>query len=393
MKCFVVLYGLKGGAPRSLLQHIKALKKNGFDEIVCLTSEGDDSLLEEYHRETNLVIIRETSVELWDKGQKWNAYREYRWEYYLLKQEKPQLVVVLGGMNGAFYSYFCKKLEIPLIVYIAGGDNNISENVLDLWEQCEVICFSKENEEFISKHFNLQHIHVISNRIAVHEPFTDIKSHYKCHDAIHILIVSRLDVDKIQSIYSILKIVSNCTSERNRINIRIAGNGSEVETLRSFCATIRNPFITIELLGHVDRLIDQFEWAHIVAGKGRSVIEPIMMNRIGCIIGENGEIDFCTINSFENLYYYNFSGRNMDLNNSVNTMNLMLRKIKDGEIQEGDVLKVAKLVQHYYSAEYLSEQLSNVLAKLSTDSSNKGYAFLLIWFIRVIMNKMKKNRI
>ncbi len=392
MKCIARLYGLGGGAPRSLLRHIMVIKDFGFSNQICLTSEGDPELLEEYQLVADTVLLHISPAELWGKKKYWKAYREYRWEYHLIRKECPDLIVALGELNAALYSYICRKMGIPLIAYIAGGTLNNQGQVIKMWKDCEAICFSKENEDEIIKHYSQDHVHVISNRIFVTERFDDIETHYQTEQSeIHVLITSRLAEDKIQSIYSLIRLLSQCASKNVHIVVRIAGDGPVKSELLSFCNEMNTEELTIQYLGHLDKLTEQFRWAHIAAGKGRSVIEPIMMNRIGCIIGEDGKIGFCNEKDFENLYHYNFSGRNLGTKDSLNEMRKMIEKINRGDIGYKDVIIPSELVNGNYSADFLPEKLKNVLEVLPEPKKRRSRAFLPIQFSRLIISKIKER--
>ena len=390
MKCIVRSYGLGGGAPRSLLQHIMVLKKTGYDNIICLTSEGDESLLTEYKNNVNYIIMRKSPAELWEEKKRLDAFREYEYEYSLLKKEMPQLVIVLGEINGALYSYICKKLGIRLIIYIAGAELNTNEQVIELWENCNVICFSEENADTICKHYSPEHTFIIPNRIAINYHFSDLRTHYqnKC-SIVKILIVSRLTDSKIKSVYSLLNLLKEVAGEHNLIKVRIAGSGNKEKELSAYCQGIISPYLKITLLGHVDALCEQFKWAHIVAGKGRSVIEPIIMNRVGCIIGEDGRICFCSLDSFDLLYHYNFSGRGIVNDDPLFEIQDAIKRIRNGEILESDIIEVSSIVEKHYSAIYLPEKLKTVLDNLPELEYKKQGVFLPYQFIRFLMKKIE----
>lgn len=393
-KCVAIQIGLVGGAPLSLLQHYLIIQKNGYDTIICITPGNNDYLQAKYEKEFGKIIDKKSSAELWNESKIIKSFLQYRWDYRLIQKERPDLVVVLGVFNAALYSYICKKMGIPMIVYIAGGTLDNQGQIIKLWKNCEVICFSKENEDEIIKHYVHDHVHVISNRILIPERFNDIETHYQTEQSeIHVLITSRLAEDKIQSIYSLIRLLSQCASKSAHIVVRIAGDGPVKDELLSFCNKMNTDELTIQYLGHLDKLTEQFRWAHIAAGKGRSVIEPIMMNRIGCIIGEDGKIGFCNEKDFENLYHYNFSGRNLETEDSLNEMRKMIEKINKGAVEYEDVIIPSELVNDNYSAEYLPEKLRNVLEVLPQPKKRRSRAFLPIQFSRVIISKIKERMI
>ena len=390
MKCIIRQYKLSGGAPRSLLEHIRVLKTLGFDEIKCLATIGEKDLYSKYICEVSELIVRDSLSALWTEKKYKAVYDELKWEYTYIKNEAPDLVMVLGEIDGALYSHFCHQLGIPLIIYIAGGDLSSNEEVIDIWKNCEVICFSQENCDVIKRHFNEHHINVISNRINLTLLFHDLEHKYsKQQSGINILVNSRLDEDKIASIYSFLNMLK--TSNRNdmAINIHIAGDGTQKTKLSEYCDMISCDNFHISLLGHLADLTEEFRWAHIIAGKGRSVIEPIMMNRIGCIIGDDGKISFCKTSTFENLYHYNFAGRNIEDPDTQDDLRAVMQKIHIGGINEEEVLDISNLSRQYYSAEYLMEKVRKVLEKNNKTDPIGKKPFLWKQFFLLIIKKVQ----
>ncbi len=382
MNCIVRQYGFGGGAPLSLLQHYLVLKRIGYNKIICMANSNNSSVQAQYEEAFGKIINKKSPGELWDDSKKLESYKQYRWEYKFIRKEKPDLIVALGELNGALYSYMCRKLGIPLIIYIAGGTLIAHRQVIDMWKDCEVVCFSKENKDVIKEHYPQEHIHVISNRISRVQRFDDFEAHYQMEQPeIHVLITSRLSDDKIQSVFYLLQMLYQCANKDVSIVVRIAGDGPQKDTLISFCNETQSEHLHIQYLGHLDDLTEQFGWAHIAAGKGRSVIEPIMMNRIGCIIGEDGKIAFCNEKNFEHIYHYNFSGRNLKTEDSLKLLQEMIIKIQMGKISEKDVIVPAKTVRAYYSAEYLPEKLMEVVDKLPSPKHVRKKAFLLVQFV------------
>lgn len=389
MKCIIRQYGFGGGAPRSILQHIKVLKQLSYDHIVCMSGNTDDQLKADFEEEVNQLIIRTCPAELCWAKKYVSAFREYLWEYRYIKNNSPDLVIVLGQLNGALYSDICKKLGIPLIVYIAGGTIDEHDPCFDFWHNCEVICFSLENADMITKHFSAAHTNVISNRISVHDRFEDVEEHYlSLNPIVNVLIVSRLDQQKIQSIFSALNVLAKCSGNDLQINVRIAGRGVCQEELNTFCESLQSDCLKIQMLGQVHDLTEHFRWAHVIAGKGRSVIEPIMMNRIGCIIGDDGKIEFCSKDSFENLYHYNFSGRELRNADACSEMNEMLIKIRNGHISKDFVMDNAEMTIQRYAAEFLPQKLEQVLAKLPPKFQSDKKVHHIINYIRLVAKYM-----
>ena len=93
MKCIVRQYGFGGGAPRSILQHIKALKQLSYDNIECMSRNTEDQLRADFEKEVNQLIIRTCPAELCWAKKYVSAYREYLWEYRYIKNNKPEHIL------------------------------------------------------------------------------------------------------------------------------------------------------------------------------------------------------------------------------------------------------------------------------------------------------------
>ena len=251
---------------------------------------------------------------------------------------------------------------------------------------CELVCFSLENADVITKHFDVSHTNVISNRIDIRKRFEDVEKHYAVSNReVNVLIVSRIDKGKVESIYSVLNTLSKCATTEFPINVRIAGEGRCQKDMSVFCDTLQTSCLRIQMLGHVHDLTEQFRWAHIVAGKGRSVIEPIMMNRIGCIIGEDGKIEFCKKENYKNLYHYNFSGRKLRNEDSYTEMHEMLEKIIDGQLSNNFVMENADMTIQNYAVEFLPDKLQYVLDKLPASIRPNHWVSLIYSYIRLVV--------
>lgn len=392
-KCIVRLYILSGGAPKSIYEYLKILKEKKY-EINVITEFDEDAILYKYQSAFDNVIEWYDIGHLVDEHKYICALKETKREYQLIKEMNPSIIIVQGGINGYFYSYMCEKMGIPLIIIIAGGDIKSQLYLAKGWNYGQLICFSKENKEAIQPFCDDTSIHVITNRISQKKRFYDIEKHYIIEDGINILIVSRIDEDKIQSIFSFLARIEKAKTTKAFINIRIAGKGGKEKELCERLCIINGEKtnIKIQYLGHIDNLESQFEWAHIVVGKGRSVIEPIMMNRIGCIIGDNGESCVCTERSFSNLLHYNFAGRNIKYTEDENDFTKVIQELIYGTYDIMQILKVGEMIEKAYSSDFLSAKFLEIIESMPVSKKKEKrvhiYKIFLSFMMRKIINKM-----
>lgn len=391
MKCFVRQYRLSGGAPKSLFQYLLILKKKGYS-IYNLAVTGEKAVQESYDSAFGATVLRNDFEFLWDNKRYWSAYKELQWEYKEIFIQKPDIVIVLGAVNAAFYSQICKKLGIPLIIVIAGGDLSPTQYLIKFWDYGHVICFSEENREIIKKFCLDDRIYVIANRIFINRKFDDLKTHYNIKNTpINILIISRITEGKIESIFHFLKNIKTLTTI-GEINIKVAGGGDKLEELQRNISKYMSSTINISVLGHVVNLNPEYEWAHIVVGKGRSVIEPIMMNRIGAVIGDEGECLICNKNSFANLYHYNFAGRNLVQPDETNDLYQVIQNLRSNRFSLDTIVETANLVADFYSTEYLDKKLENVLSGIRISPNKNPNKVHLSWiFLRFLAAKIRNR--
>ena len=388
---------LSGGAPQSMLQYIRVLSsKKCSIKVIAQLSEPE--IEKQYRIYSDELVEKDDFQSLFYKKKIKKLYCQLKNEYKELKNSKPDLVLALGEINGYFYGYFCERLGIPIITFLAGGDLAWQSFRFKSLKCKDYICFSKENEDLL-KQFRkeVDRIHVISNRIMIKKQFGDVEEHYfvKKYDAVCILITSRIVDGKFDSIQFFLKNLEEVASRIDfNIAVRIAGTGNREEDLRLVLDELSKKNLNVSLLGHVDDLTEQFEWAHIAVGKGRSVLEPIMMNRVGCVIGDNGELEIPDDCNLDRLYHYNFAGRNLVCDNPVDSLYNLVQAIYNGYETE-KILNISGKIRELYSAELLSEKFMRVVENVETPSKPKkkiSILFLLFYFYYIhFKKKLLKN--
>lgn len=382
---------LSGGAPRSALQYIKVLKADGHT-VTVLIQEVDKGLKEKYVQVVNELVCRDNISKFLDSHKYIKAYKNIKQNIHFLKNKNPDFVIAGDFINTFFIKSYCAKNSIPLITLIAGGDLKTSEYALPHCRSDHFICFSKENKEVLRKFFDEDKITVISNRIEIVKRF-DFAEHYKLdkNGTVNIFIASRLHNDKYDSVANLIDTVNFVAAASRKISLTIAGDGNRFDDLKKYAESIDNPNLDIELVGHIDNLVPYFEKAHIVVGKGRSVLEPIMMNRLGCVIGDDGKIEVCTTKNFDNLYHYNFSGRNLQKENPVDELTTLIDSLIDGTFDFTDFEETVRLIDFSYSSEYLPEKFHAVLDSIEPPKKTGKYVSPLLLVIKYIFLKIGRK--
>lgn len=393
-KSKVLMRGIKlsGGAPKSTFQYLEILKKKGCN-ITVIAQESEQQIEEMYEESFDELILTQDFREYYYKHDLWGLYNQIKTEYRMLKANRPDLAILLGHFNAPFYAPLCNSLEIPNITIIAGGD--LSKGLVNL-RGCPTdhfICFSEENRDVLLEYFESEKITVIPNRIKLKEVFDDSDEHYyfEKDDKVNILLTSRITDNKYDSVINFIKIVRQIQTDKYGISLSIAGDGDCLEKLKKYVSDIDTDNLEIHILGHINDLTPEFRKAHIVVGKGRSIIEPVMMNRIGCVIGDDGKIEVCSSDNFERLYHYNFSGRNLMCEDSEEVLQSVIDTITNPQYNNSANEEVVELLRQYYSAEYLEEKICGVLETF-TPMKRKSRYVSVCWLILKLILNTKQNK-
>ncbi|WP_181319330.1 glycosyltransferase [Photobacterium kishitanii] len=123
-----------------------------------------------------------------------------------------------------------------------------------------------------------------------------------------VLIVSRLDSDKISGLIDGVKYIS---SDSNINEIDIVGCGDSVESLKNEILQLVN-IKKVNFLGFNENVEELFFNYRYIAGMGRSALESIYSDKPTLLIGYDGVKGLIDDLLFENLMKSNFSGRNVD---------------------------------------------------------------------------------
>ena len=388
---------LGGGAPKSAYQYLRVFKQDGH-RISVIMQEREQSLKELYEREFGSLTVMPNVVDLFEKRAFVQLYRQLCGEYKALKTNKPDLVLAFGTVYPFFYGRFCRELQIPCIQFIAGGDLAPTRLFLRKVEWCHSLCFSEENRDVLRGYIPDEHINVISNRIELKKQFNDLPEHIStAKNGIRILLTSRISQDKYESVVGFVDNLCCAANVNTPVTLAVAGGGDKLESLKKYVSDLENPFVSFEIKGHLDNLVPEFERAHLVVGRGRSVLEPIMMNRPGCVIGDNGSVELCTPENFDHLYHYNFSGRESQCDDPVAVLSRLLDSLLHNTLDVEKTLCAAQLAREQYSAEYLREKLYAALDSVEFKPERKFHIpvavrlakFALIRLMQKIVNKKK----
>ena len=397
MRALIVIGRINGGAPLSALQYAESLKELNY-EVDIIGTKFNEKIEELFLRE-NLKIKHVPNL---DKSlKKVNLVNINKFLNVLkksIKKNKYNLILSVGNGNLLhFSSLVANNFNCKFIGVIAGGSKEIVQGS-QYWITDNVICFSEENKiDIVNEGFDESKIRVISNRISISNDENYV-NHYKSlkNKQINFLLVSRLDKGKINSIISSINLIEWLNNNGINASLQIAGDG---ENFQEICEVIE-PINSlgkkiITLKGHVKNLRPLFLESHFVMGKGRSVIEPVMMNRMGIVVGEDDNFSKINLSSFENLKKFNFSGRNISIPiNKSDFYNEINKLINDPDSFLKNSVEIFEIVRNSYHSKYLTEKLELILSELESKKviHKKIYITFLFKFYVHKLLKTIKNR-
>lgn len=322
-----------GGAPRSHLAHLLAVKENGHQVIATISDEIDVL-------KSKIEDVRVIKAEKFSKDKPlMNIRIIFKW-LRLLRKEKPDIIYSNRVPQFRFLSVVSDISGIPLVFAQAGGE--AIEHTIRLMKGKTPIVYSKENiKTFVKAGFKQNEVHLISNRIPL--PQNSIINSDKTKDNIlRILIVGNIKKGTISGLMHILDLIEmHSDSYKIPFQIRIAGQ--DISEGKTYHNTIQDKIKTtnnkitgigeIKHLGWVENIEDEISTCDIVIGKGRSVLQSAMLGKVCFVISEEGVLTSIQQDSFYSLYEYNFSGRGLQNNNTADFLNLLQERATFGTLQ------------------------------------------------------------
>lgn len=376
-----------GGAPRSHLEHAKALRKLGHEIVAVISKESKPDFFDE----TDFKVYYLPRFEKRNVLKNIWLLMKYR---DIIKSENVDLIYANRVAQCIFLSILSDFVGIPILNARAGG--NVGDEGIEMiriHNDKPYIVYSEENlESFLKAGFNEDQLHLIRNRLK--EPIVE---HIDNSIDEHIVITLTGSIKEVtlKGITWFLNFLSQIDIPKARkVTVNLAGGNIlnnpsdkelfEITLQKAQQETPEN--VQIKHLGWVDEITNLQNESHICIGKGRSIIEPAMMGKISFVISESGTLYRCKNDIYKDLLYYNFSGRGKirEKNNSIKE----LKKLVEGDEiwlkqlqHEADTLKLK--FKEDYSIVYLPYKLKQIVDELV--DGNKSYIkgtvkFCLIYF-------------
>lgn len=302
-----------GGAPKSLLEYIKVARDNGADVLsVGAFNYQPVEYLEKDIRTLNLpYFVLHKPV---------HNYKVLKRYLKLIAEEKPDIIHTTTLYNIYFQSVIEKLTGIPSIYMIPGGQVSpfAGKVIANLLKDKKLIVYSEENrQELLSYQVRDESIKVIPNRIDFREipvdpSFYDVYTDRKPEDLIRTLMITRFSETKIHSIRLAIDYTKKMAEDGLAVELTILGSGLYLEQIQKEAAEINQEIgkEIIKLPGYQNNVQEYVKEAHLIYGKGRSVIDGIIQKKLSAVVNENNQVFVCSPDNFIELSDYNLTGRN-----------------------------------------------------------------------------------
>ncbi len=388
MKILFDFQSMSGGAPRSQLAHMLAMKKAGYEVVATI---GQDAEL--LARKVNGVKIIE--VESFSPRSPIKNLKLIPQWIGIIQREQPDIIHANNVAQFLFLAVVSDLTGVPLVFAQSGGVAQVYL-LKPMYGKTPITYSLENNRVFIKSGFTEAEIHVITNRIP-YSAMSSAKQNPK--HPLRLLATGNIKSVTISGLLSLLHLLHNNVDRiRTPFVLQLAGQDVSKgkiyhDTLMKQIACVNHILEThgrVEHLGWVEDITTLQAEADVCIGKGRSVIQPAMHGKICFVLAESGRLTRVTRETFENLYEFNFSGRGSQLDSTEEFLALFA---------SGDTLQKykneAQMVETTVREAYLDELVTHKLEQAYRDALARpikpSRVAALFRILRIYSEGMKKT--
>jgi glycosyltransferase involved in cell wall biosynthesis len=371
MNIFLVFgWGIRiGGHFKSALAHMKCLKVMGHHTSVMMPGgESAEEMVQEF-------IESGVEIHLFQRSPRRGRFPSYRGTSDILKLCKSKKIDIIHAQD--FFSFpacylAALKLGKGIVFTKPGGPvNNLFPP-----RSIDAVFYSEELHEGMAAQYHLDpnNISLIRARIdtdiyKVQHVDAEFMERYNLpQEGKKIVMATRLEDSKKSWVDNLLDFAELIAAGNEKAHIVIAGEGPLFDVIKNRAASINKNYSTepiVHVIGPVFRMreLNQlYNYADIVAGNGRGILEAMACGKPVVIIGESGEGEAVCFENIDQVAFYNFSGRHLR-NCTINPGSLknVLKKL----IDEADTCKRLgefsfQYIKNYMDAKVGAKQLIKV---------------------------------
>lgn len=305
--------------------------------------------------------------------------RKTNFSYSLYKSIK---YILIDNAILHLYSYECYfsallaksyYSDVSIINSVMGGPNPFPL----LGSTDMYIAVSKEQKDYALKYgygnnINQSKILIIKNRIKANQ---DDKN--KGNENKYVLVVSRFDTGMRPSLNNAANILKNLPAH---ISVKIAGTGTIIEEYKKLFDNHKN----IEFLGYCKNINEIRKNAFVVLGMGRSILESLLYGKASILVGYKGIEILEDLETVSFASDYNFAGRNIKYNTSIDTaVKKILKYSEENFILNNSIID---FLNKEYSIKYFNNKYEKIITEIESQKTNKIqtlFEYLYIFTFRI----------
>ena len=392
MKIIFDFQDMSGGAPNSQFAHMMLMHKKG--HTVIATIGRNHEMLSKKINPIKIIGIKNFNL-----NNPINSFKSIFDWIHIIKKEKPDIIHSNRPVQNRMLAIVSRLTGIPLVFAQAGGKVKYAE-VLPLLGYTAIV-YSKENyAAFLKAGFKKADINLISNRLPSIVQ-NNLNASQRANE-LKIILTGNIKDDTIKGIRFFLNLLQdNITNIQKPIIVYLAGkdiseNKVYDKEIKAKIENINNclpAHSKIHYLGWVDDITKIQLESDICIGKGRSVLQPAMEGKISYVISEKGLLTRIKKSTFDQLYYFNFSGRGFQENNADEFVKLLVdRSLIQSLAHES--FEAKEQINKVYNISFAYEKLLKTYKK-ALEKNNKNeegrHLHALNLIIKIYYLKLKHN--
>jgi glycosyltransferase involved in cell wall biosynthesis len=311
----------------------------------------------------------------------------------LLHVHNDDLVPVLLGCT------ISKIRKLPIVLTIHGGPPSFARSLKPLHQIHGVIATSPEQRVGLNtkgRQVKVIPLPVDLNRFLFVPPSRQ--------GGRKVVLVSRIDVDKIDAVYSVVQSALKLAEDFADVQVVIAGSGSMFSDVARKAAQVNEQIgrQVIVMAGFVEDTPGLMREASVVIGVGLVVIEAMASGKpvvvAGALKGSKGGCFGGIVNpsTVDALRLYNFSGRNSAKQTSAGEVYLSVSKIlKDDKYAQELGVFGRRFVERSFGPERVAEKTELVYSFAITEAYQSGFPslFVVYWTMAGVLTYQAINKI
>lgn len=377
MKIIFDIYNMSGGATKSQIEHMLAMKNSGHEVIATIDKDYD--LLKV--RLKDIKVIKTNNFDI--RNPIMVIRNIIKW-VQLLNRIKPDIIHTNRTVQNKFVKVVSKLTGTPHLPANPGGSAAI-HNVIPL-KGSVVMVYSYENkEQFVKCGHKEENVHLLSNRITIDDTLR--RNYSMDKDTVSILFAGNYKITTFNGCVNFLEFIrENAKKIRSKIVIHFAGRDTtknqiylpKLLKLAEDLNGTNNPNIKILYRGWVDDISNLENECDICIGKGRSIIQPALKGKLCFVISDAGTVTRIRKDTVHDLYKYNFTCRGTDVDDSEDFLSSINEPSSfDNFIHES--ININPLIKSWYLTDCLSSRLIEIYSHVIQETSNKNVTFASLY--------------